>query len=331
MSEKLRDQADSEFFKKEENQVMNFSIIWEKVTEGNIRWFKNEDTGGLLSMEEMVFIAKQHRFVVEYRSNYFQEQASFMSEVIIEPVDVNGVPAEWETIPGAAEEKVILYIHGGGYIMGSPNSARMISVRLGMTTKMRVLSIDYRLAPEHPYPQGLEDCITSYKWLLSLGIDPKNIIISGDSAGGYFTLLTLVHLRNEEIPLPAGAIVFSPATDIAMTSKSFNKNAPTDPVLADLGIYWWTECYLAGADPLSPIVSPLYANLTGLPPMLIQASTSEMLFDDAQKFFKRAKKAGVDATLQTWDATLHEFQINDLPESVEAFSKVGKFVEKLFP
>lgn len=330
LSEKLRDQAVSEFFKKEEFQEMDFPIVWEKVTEVNNRWFKDEDAGGLLSMEEMIFIAKQHRFVVEYRSNYFQEQASFMREVIIEPVDVNGVPAEWETIPGAAKEKVILYFHGGGYIMGSPNSARMISVRLGMTTKIRVLSIDYRLAPEHPYPQGLEDCITSYKWLLSLGIEPKNIIISGDSAGGYFTLLTLVHLRNGDLPLPGGAIVFSPATDIALSSKSFNKNAPTDPVLADLGIYWWTECYLAGADPFSPLVSPLYANLTGLPPILIQASKSEMLFDDAQKFFKRVKKAGVDATFQTWDATLHAFQILDLPESEEAFSKVVKFVEKLY-
>lgn len=281
-------------------------------------------------MEEMLFIAKQHRFVVEYRSNYHQEQASFMEEVIIEPVDADGVPAEWETITGAAEEKVILYLHGGGYIMGSPNFTRMISVRLSMITRMRVLSINYRLSPEHPYPQGLDDCITSYKWLLSIGIDPKNIIISGDSAGGYFTLLTLVHLRNEDIPLPAGAIVFSPATDMAMTSESFNKNASTDPILADIGIYWWVECYLAGADPFSPVVSPLYADLTGLPPILIQVSTSEMLFDDAQKFFERAKKAGVDATLQTWDATLHEFQIYNLPESIEAFSKVSEFVEKLF-
>ena len=139
-----------------------------------------------------------------------------------------------------------------------------------------------------------------------------------------------MHLRNEDIPLPAGAIVFSPATDMAMTSESFNKNASTDPILADIGIYWWVECYLAGADPFSPVVSPLYADLTGLPPILIQVSTSEMLFDDAQKFFERAKKAGVDATLQTWDATLHEFQIYDLPESIEAFSKASEFVEKLF-
>ncbi|MFX0081805.1 MAG: alpha/beta hydrolase [Candidatus Hodarchaeota archaeon] len=329
LRDKLRDQATTEFFNDEKNQVINFPSLWEKVTEGNIRWFNDEDTQGLLSMEEMLFIAKQHRFVVEYRSNYHQKHASFMKEVNIELVDANGVPAEWEIFPEVAEDKVILYFHGGGYIMGSPNFTRLISVRLGMTTKICVLSIDYRLAPEHPYPKGLEDCITSYKWLLSKGLDPKNIIISGDSGGGYYTLMTLITLRNRGLPLPAGAIVFSPATDLAMTSDSFKTNSSTDPILADLGIYWWVECYLAGANPFSPEVSPLYADLKILPPILIQASTSEMLFDDARKFFEKAKNAGVEATLQTWDDTLHEFQIYDLPESEEAFSKAREFVEKL--
>ncbi len=297
---------------------------------GNNRWFNGEEPRNLLTMEEMRFIAKLHRNVVEYRSNFAQKQAPFMKQVRIEPVDVDGVSAEWQTVPAAVEDKVILYFHGGGYIMGSPNFGRIISVRLGLATKMRILSIDYRLAPEHPYPQGLEDCISSYKWLLSTGIHPKNIIISGDSAGGYFTLITLVKLRNEGIPLPAGAIVFSPATDMAKAGESIIKNAPTDPILADLGIYWWVECYLAGADPVSPDVSPLYADLKGLPPLLIQASTSEMLYDDARLFFNRAKKEGVDVTLQTWDATLHVFQYFDLPESREAFFKTGKFVERLF-
>jgi acetyl esterase/lipase len=281
-------------------------------------------------MKEMQFLANLHRNAVEFRSTEMQKLIPFMNNVKIEPIDLNGVPAEWQIIPEAIEDKVILYIHGGGYIMGSPNVARMISVRLGFATKTRLLSINYRLAPEHPYPQGLNDCITSYKWLLSNGFDPKNIIISGDSAGGYFTSLTLVKIRNENIPLPAGAILFSPATDIALTGESAITNGPTDPILADLGIFWWNECYLAGADPFSPEVSPLYADLTGLPPLLIQVSTSEMLFDDARRFFERAKKVGVDATLQTWDDTLHEFQIEDLPEAIEAFDKVKEFTEKLY-
>ena len=298
--------------------------------DGNARWFKGEDVQGLLTMEEMLFLARLHRNAVEYRSNEMQKRVSFMAGVKIEPIDLGGVPAEWQITPESREDKVILYFHGGGYIMGSPNFTRLISVRLGIATKARILSIDYRLAPENPYPQGIEDCISSYKWLLSKDFDPKNIIISGDSAGGYFSLITLVKLRNEGIPLPAGAILFSPATDLAITGETAISNGPTDPILADLGIFWWNECYLAGADPFSAEVSPLYADLIDLPPLLIHVSTSEMLYDDAKRFVEKAKKAGVEAILQTWDDTLHEFQIYDLPESTEAFKKAREFTQKIF-
>jgi acetyl esterase/lipase len=330
IQDKLRSQAASIFFKKEENQEIDFTSLWTKVLDGNARWFKGEAVRGLLTLKEMRFLAKLHRNAVEFRSNEMQKQTSFMTDVKIESVDLDGVPAEWQIVPGAMEDKVILYIHGGGYIMGSPNFTRMISVRLGIATKARILSIDYQLAPEHPYPLGIEDCISSYKWLLSKGFDPKNIIISGDSAGGYFTLITLVKLRDGDILLPTGAILFSPATDLSLTRDSIIKNGPTDPILADLGIFWWNECYLAGADPFSPEVSPLYADLTNLPPMLAQVSTSEMLYDDARLFVEKAKKAGVDAILQTWDDTLHEFQIYDLPESTEAFDKAREFAQKIF-
>ncbi len=325
----LRSQAASIFFNKEENREIDFRSLWKKVMDANDRWFKGEKVRGLLTIKEMRFLAKLHRNAVEFRSNEMQKRASFMNNVKIEPLDLDGVPAEWQIVPGAMEEKVILYFHGGGYIMGSPNFTRLISVRLGIATKSRILSVDYRLAPEHPYPRGIEDCISSYKWLLSKGVDPNNIIISGDSAGGYFTLITLVKLRNEGIALPAGAILFSPATDLALTGESAVSNGPTDPILADLGIFWWNECYLAGADPFSAEVSPLYADLTALPPLLIQVSTSEMLYDDARRLAESAKKAGVDAILQTWDDTLHEFQIYDLPEATEAFDKAKEFTQRI--
>lgn len=330
LQDKHRAQAASQFFKKAENLEIDFSSLWTKVMDANTRWFKGKDVQGLLTMKEMELLAKLHRNAVEFRSNEMQKRTTFMTEVKIEAVDLEGVPAEWEIVPGASKDKVILYFHGGGYIMGSPNVTRMISVKLGIATKVRILSIDYRLAPEHPYPQGLEDCISSYKWLLSNGFDSKNIMISGDSAGGYFASITLVKLRNEGIPLPAGAILFSPATDLALTGETAITNGPTDPILADLGIFWWNECYLAGADPFSPEVSPLCADLTNLPPMLVQVSTSEMLYDDARRFVEKAKKAGVDVTLQTWDDTLHEFQNYDLPESTEAFDKAREFAQKIF-
>ncbi len=184
------------------------------------------------------------------------------------------------------------------------------------------------LAPEHPFPAGLDDCVTSFNWLLSCGFKSQNIIVAGDSAGGYFALSTLIKLRNNGITLPAGAVCLSPATDLALTSDSYFKNAPTDPVLADLGIFWWAESYLAGVDPIR--VSPVNADLTGLPPILIQASTSEMLFDDSTRFVERAKAAGVDITLQSWHDTLHVFHAYELPESKEAINKIGEFVKKQF-
>ena len=176
----------------------------------------------------------------------------------------------------------------------------------------------------------MEDCVSVYKWLLSSGIESKNIIISGDSAGGYYTLLTLLKLRDNGITLPAGAVCLSPSTDMAQTGQSVIRNCYTDVILGDLGYIWWIHSHLAGENPYNPSVSPLYANLKGLPPILIQASTSEMLFDDSRRFFERAKEAGVDITMQTWDNTLHVFQNTpELPESNEAMEKIKKFVQSL--
>ncbi len=214
--------------------------------------------------------------------------------------------------------------------MGSVNTHKLFTLELTKFTNIRVLSINYRLVPEDPHPAALEDCVSAYKWLLSSGIESNHIIISGDSAGGYYTLLTLLKLRDAGITLPAGAVCLSPSTDMAQKGQSVIKNCYTDVILGDLGYIWWIHSHLAGKNPLDPSVSPLYANLKGLPPILIQASTSEMLFDDSRRFFKRAKEAGVDITMQTWDDTLHVFQNTpELPESKEAIEKIKKFVQNL--
>ncbi|MFX0124972.1 MAG: alpha/beta hydrolase [Candidatus Hodarchaeota archaeon] len=324
---RVREQATTEFFKTKENQGVDFKALWKKVTLGNVRALKGEDMYDYLSKEEQIFLAKFFRFNAEYLADYQQKFVSpIPKDVKCEQIDADGVSAEWQIIPGSIDDQVLLYFHGGGYIMGSPNFRRSLSVNLARTTKMRVLSVDYRLAPEHPYPAGLEDCISTYNWLLSRGIKPKNIIVAGDSAGGYFTIMTLVNLRDNESPLPAGAVCLSPATELALKSDSIFKNASSDPVLGDLGIFWWAEAYLSGVDP--QLISPVYADLSGLPPILIQVSTSEMLFNDSTRFVDRAKAAGVNVTLQTWDNTLHVFHDFNLPESKEAFSKIGKFVQK---
>jgi acetyl esterase/lipase len=178
----------------------------------------------------------------------------------------------------------------------------------------------------------LEDCTAAYNWLLSTGIAPKNIVIAGDSAGGNLTLTTLIKLRDNGTPLPAGAVCLSPPTDM-VAEESFFENAETDPVLADVGLFWWIPEYLAGADPSNPLVSPIRADLRGLPPLLIHVSTCEMLYSDSKRFAERADAAGVAVTLEIWNDmphVWHAFGSHNLTESKEAIAKIGEFVRKLF-
>jgi len=226
-----------------------------------------------------------------------------------------------------------LYIHGGGWVLGSPISHRGLNSNIAKATGVKILSIDYRLAPEHPFPAPLEDCVDAYKWLLSNGFKSDHIIIAGDSAGGNLTLTTLLKLRDQGIDLPAGAVCLSPATDLTLSDDSYFENAETDPILADIGVFWWMVVYLAGEDPRNPYISPLFADLKGLPPILIQVSSCEMLYSDATRFVEKAKKAGTNAILQSWDEMTHVFQgtrFELLPEAEDAISKIADFTNQLF-
>ncbi len=318
------------FLEKEENKGVDFQALWKKVMDGNERFFKGENMSGFLTKDEQLFLTRFYRFGIEYGADLVQKRHPIPKDVKIKIIDANGVPAEWQIVPSAVEDRVLLYLHGGGFILGSPNDHRLLTVQLGRATKMRVLSVDYRLAPEYPYPASLEDSINVYNWLLSENFKPENIIIAGDSAGGNLALVTLIKLRDDRISIPAGAFCLSPVTNHLGTSESFFENAKTDPFLADAGLFWWSEAYLAGADPRDPLVSPLFADLKDLPPLLIQASTSEMLYDDSRLFVERAKTAGVDATLEVWNEMMHVFQAFGLPESKEAIANISKFVQKLF-
>jgi len=326
------------FLEREENRGVDFQALLGKVMGLNELYFKErrrrtEDSYGLLTDGEMRFLARLLRFSFEYAANIEQERFPMPADVETKKVDVGGIPAEWQIVPGARRDRVLLYLHGGGFIMGSPNSHRLLTVALGEATGMRVLSVDYRLAPEHPYPASLEDCTTVYNWLLSTGIAPRNIVIAGDSAGGNLTLTTLIKLRDNGIPLPAGAVCLSPATDLAGADESFFENAETDPVLADVGLFWWVPAYLAGADPRDPLVSPVCADLRGLPPLLIHVSTSEMLYGASKRLAERAEAAGVAVTLEMWNDmphVWHAFGLHYLKESKEAIARIGEFVKGLF-
>lgn len=339
--EKIQLKGALEFLKLKENKGFNFQPYLKKIEEGNKRFFENlskkeggiDDFYGFFTSEEVSSLVKFFRFIIEYYMDIESARFPIPEDIKIEEVDAGGVPAEWQIVPEAVEDKVILYFHGGGFVLMSPKTHRLLTIELAKNTKMRVLSVDYRLAPEHPHPAALEDCVNAYKWLLSQGFKSENIIIAGDSAGGNLTLTTLIKLRDDKILLPAGAVALSPATDLTDSSETFYKNAKTDPILADRGVFWWTTSFLAGADPNDPYISPLQANLKELPPILIQVSTSEMLYDHSTRFIERAKKAGVNAILQEWNDTIHVFQgfgLHVLPEAKEAIDKIGEFVRNLF-
>jgi len=342
-SQKIQMQATAEFLKIKENQKINFLELFNKIQEANTRWVNSKGKDltldalyDLTTHEERIFLSDFLQFVFNWMADIEEKENPLAEDIKLEQVNLDGVPAEWQIVPNAKEDKVLLYFHGGGMVIGSPRASRYFTVALGQATKMRVLSVDYRLAPEFPHPSGQEDCVKAYKWLLSSGIKPKNIIMGGLSAGGYCTLTTLLRLRESEITLPLGAICLSPGTDyrIDEIDDSFFENAETDPILADIGLLLFClPAYLAGKDPDDPLISPITADLKGLPPILIQASTCEMLYSGCKKFFDKAKADGVDVSLQTWDDVphgFHTFGLNILPESKDAIDNIKIYVEELF-
>lgn len=251
-------------------------------------------------------------------------------DVTCEPADCNGVQGEWISAPGADQETVVYYLHGGGYTMGSITSHRQLISRISRATGARALAINYRLAPENPYPAGLEDALTAYRWLLTQGIDPSRITIGGDSAGGGLTLATLISLRDAGDPIPAAAVAISPWTDLTSSGESIKTRAEVDPMIDPSQANLAVDAYCAGRDPNDPIISPVFADLSGLPPMLIQVGDHEVLLDDSTRVEKNAKAAGVDATLEVWDEMFHvwHFWASMLPEAQQAIDRIGDFIRQ---
>jgi monoterpene epsilon-lactone hydrolase len=251
-------------------------------------------------------------------------------DVHCQPLDANGIPAEWVVTPGAQDDKVVFFLHGGGYASGSINTHRELASRISRAAGARVLLINYRLAPEHPHPAALEDSLTAYRWLLSNGVNPNHTVIAGDSAGGGLTVATLVALRDAGDPLPAAAVCLSPWVDMEGKSESRRTKASLDPSVRPDDIALQAESYLGGADPKTPLASPLYADLHGLPPLLVQVGGAETLLDDSTRLAERAKAVGVDTTLEVWDEMPHVWQFFSfmLPEGQQAIDRIGEYIRK---
>jgi acetyl esterase/lipase len=245
-------------------------------------------------------------------------------------VDAAGVPAVWVEAPGAAETRVLLYLHGGGYVIGSSNTHRDLAGRLSRAAAARVLLIDYRLAPEHPYPAAVDDATAAYRWLLRQGVDPARLVIAGDSAGGGLTMAALVALRDAGDQLPAAGVCISPWVDLEGLGASMTTKAGVDPIVQLPGLQWFANLYLSGADPRTPLAAPLYADLHGLPPLCIHVGTAETLLDDATRLAERAEAAGVTVTLEAWEDMIHVWHLFAamLPEGQQAIARVGEYIQQ---
>jgi epsilon-lactone hydrolase len=247
----------------------------------------------------------------------------------IEPVTPNGLTAEWVLLSGASKDKVIFFIHGGGYVSGSCSDHRVHIAKFVQASGLPALSYEYRLAPEHHYPAALDDSITAYQWLLAQGISPANIVFAGDSAGGGLCLATLLALRDRDIPLPAAAAVLSPWTDLKCTGASYKTNAKV--CLSPEGTWTaFSKHYVGDQDAGQPWISPLYGDLHGLPALFISAGDQEILLDDAARFAEKAQKAGVDVTLKIGQGLFHCFPVCGplFPEAKHALAEICAFLKK---
>jgi epsilon-lactone hydrolase len=256
----------------------------------------------------------------------------------VSPVSIPGLPhglfAEWIHPAGSsdspcASDQAIFYTHGGGYISGNCVDHRMHVAKIVQATGVGALLYDYRLAPKHPFPAAMEDTLASYRWLLDQGVTPSNIIIVGESAGGGLCLASLLAIRDEQLPLPAAGVALSPWTDLKCSGNSYHTNALRD--ISTLGSWEiWSGYYIGPNDPGHPWISPLYGDLQGLPPILIQVGDHEILLDDSVRFAKKAKDAGVDIELHVWEGMVHCFPLLApmFPEATQAYAETISYIQK---
>jgi acetyl esterase/lipase len=247
--------------------------------------------------------------------------------VKIERVRQAGLVGEWQ-IPPRAEHGTILYLHGGGYIAGSATSFRPLSVGLARRSHRRVFSLNYRRAPEHRFPAALDDTVHAYRWLLGMGVETRTLALAGDSAGGGLVIAALLRLRDLGVPLPAAGLCFCPWTDLAATGQTLQTNNGRCVSFLPATIPKYARIYLGDASDRDPYASPVFGNLAGLPPLLLQASSNELLLDDARRIHEQVEKAGGVSRLEIFDDLFHDWPILDgfLPEAGLALEQAAAFL-----
>lgn len=275
---------------------------------------------------------KEEPTIEDFREAYdrFVGQFPVPEDVTVEEVDAGGVPCLWVRTPESSEERTIFFLHGGGYVIGNARGYRELTSHLARAIGARALVVDYRLAPEHPFPAAVDDATAAYRWLLDSGASPEGIVIAGDSAGGGLALATAIALRDDGVALPGALVCISPWIDMESTGETMTTNADIDPVVSRDGLMGMADMYLAGQDARSPLASPLHADLAGLPPMLIQVGTRETLLDDAVRLADRARAAGVDVTYEQVEDAPHVWHVfsSVLPEAKDSIEKIAEFTRE---
>jgi epsilon-lactone hydrolase len=249
-------------------------------------------------------------------------------DVLVTEVNAGGVPAHWLAAPGADADRVLLFLHGGGFELGSLRSDGELAARLGRAGGMRVLLPEYRLAPEHPFPAAIDDVLAAWRWLRTgQGLSASSVAVAGDSAGGGLAVALLVATRNAGETLPAAAVLMSPTVDLTSSGASMTERVEQDPFSTPAMLRQFAADYLAGTDPKTPLASPLFAALAGLPPLLVQVGTADLLLSDSERLAAAAAAAGVDVTLEIGEGLPHVYQILlGTPEAAEATERIGKFL-----
>lgn len=288
-------------------------------------------------LARLVEVLAEHAFrpedPLETRRASFEEaagRARLPDDVTITPIDVAGRPGEALEPADAVAGRTILHLHGGGYVLGSCSTHRALGTWLARAARARVLTLDYRLAPEHPHPAALDDAVAAYRLLLEQGLDPAGIAISGDSAGGGLTVATLVALREQGVALPAAGVAISPWSDLTLLGESLETNAARDPQVQRWLLEEMAAHYLGATDPRTPSASPRFADLSGLPPLLIHAGAAEVLLDDARALADAACAAGVDVTLEAWPDMIHVWHAFApiLPEALDGLARIAEWLDE---
>jgi monoterpene epsilon-lactone hydrolase len=269
--------------------------------------------------------------VAQMRADWDAAFGRCTTAVLSERVSAGGVDGEWISPADAPQDKAILYFHGGGFRIGSVASHRDLIAQIAIASGWRVLAINYRLAPDHRFPAALDDTLAAYAWMLGQGLKHGDIAFAGDSAGGNLVLATMLALRERGLPLPVAGVLMSPWTDLAATGESYVSRAEADPIHQRPMILALAKNYLGGqGDPRDPLASPLYADLGGLPPLLIQVGDRETVLDDSIMFADKARAAGVTVVLEVWDGMIHVFQMfgAELAEAHQAISAIAGFLNR---